>query len=119
MKKELKKVIDFHNKFNALINSTPQLIDSQRSNLRYKLMKEEVEEYIKWVQKWDIENITKELCDILYTVYWTIVEHWLQDKIEDCFDEVHKSNMSKTYDIWKMKKWDDYKEADIKKVLKK
>ncbi len=64
-----------------------------------------------------IENVAKELADILYAVYGTILEHGLQDKIEDIFEEVHRSNMSKDYHEYKMIKGQNYFKADVKKFF--
>lgn len=80
-------------------------------------MKDEVEEYLAGAENGDIENIAKELADILYAVYGTILEHGLQDKIEAIFKEVHRSNMSKDYHEYKMIKGENYVEADIKKFF--
>jgi predicted HAD superfamily Cof-like phosphohydrolase len=91
MKKEINLVRDFHNKFKAPVLEKPSLIPEDRFSLRYKLMRDEVEEYLEGVEKGDIKNIAKELSDILYTVYETILEHGLQDIIEGVFEEVHKS----------------------------
>lgn len=119
MNDQLALVIAFHKKFWALVGESPSLIPQDRSNNRYNLMKEEVEEYYKWVQNNDIENIAKELADILYTVYGTIIEHGLQNVIFDVFEEVHKSNMSKDYHKYKLIKWPNYFKADIKRFFTK
>ncbi len=117
MKKQLQQVQEFHEKFHCGIQEKPWLIEKNRYNHRYELMKEEVKEYLEWVQKWDLENVAKELADILYSVYGTIIEHWLQDRMEDIFSEVHNSNMSKDYAEYKMLKWKNYFKADVKKYL--
>ena len=117
MKKQLDLVKEFHEKFKALISGKPSLIPEDRSSNRYRLMKDEVEEYLAGVQNRDIENVAKELADILYAVYGTILEHGLQDKIEAIFEEVHKSNMSKGYHEYKMIKGPDYFKADVKKFF--
>lgn len=119
MEKALELVKQFHKKFKSPILDKPSLIPEDRSNLRYKLMKDEVEEYPLGVKNGDLENIAKELADVLYTVYGTILEHGLQDKFEEIFEEVHKSNMSKDYDEYKMIKGPGYFKADIKKILDK
>jgi predicted HAD superfamily Cof-like phosphohydrolase len=80
-------------------------------------MKEEVEEYLQEIQKNSLADVAKELADILYTVYGTILEHGLQDKMPDVFEEVHRSNMSKDYAEYKMVKGKDYFKADIKKFF--
>ncbi len=118
MKKEIDLVKEFHEKFKVLIFDGPSLITKDRSNNRYRLMKDEVEEYFAGVQNGDIENIAKELVDILYVVYGTILEHGLQDKIEAIFEEAHRSNMSKDYHGYKMIKGPNYLKPDIKKFLK-
>jgi len=117
MKKQLNLVKKFHKKFKALVSNKPTLIPKDRSENRYNLMKSEVEEYLEGIKKRDIENIAKELADILYTAYGTILEHGLQDKIEDIFEEVHKSNMSKDYHEYKMIKGKNYFKSDIKKFF--
>lgn len=67
-----------------------------------------------------MENIAKELADILYTVYGTIIEHGLQDKIEEIFEEVHHSNMSKEIKEGqeKLYKGENYREANIRQFFK-
>ena len=117
MKKQITLAKEFHEKFRALVSDSPSLIPKDRSDNRYRLMKEEVEEYLVGVQNGDIENIAKELCDILYAVYGTILEHGLQDNIEAIFEEVHRSNMSKDYHEYKMVKGPNYVKADIKKFF--
>ena len=117
MRKQIALVKKFHEKFRVLVSDSPCLIPQDRSNNRYRLMKDEVEEYLTGAQSGDIENIAKELCDILYTVYGTILEHGLQDQIEEIFEEVHRSNMSKDYHEYKMIKGPDYFKPDIKKFF--
>lgn len=113
MKTQLDLVKAFHQKFRALINENPSLIPQERYELRYRLMKEEVEEYLAGAQNGDLENIAKELGDILFTVFGTIVEHGLQDKMEAVFDEVCRSNMSKDYHEHKMIKGPTYSPANV------
>lgn len=73
MQKELDLVKAFHEKFNVLVSQNPALIPKDRAENRFRLMKEEIEEYLNGTKHNDIENIAKELCDILYAVYGTIV----------------------------------------------
>ncbi|MGM5483510.1 MAG: MazG nucleotide pyrophosphohydrolase domain-containing protein [Nanobdellota archaeon] len=118
MKKQLDQVREFHKKFKVLISEKPSLIPEDRSENRYCLMKDEVEEYLKGVKNKDMENVAKELADILYAVYGTILEHGLQNKMEEIFSEVHNSNMSKEYHKYKMIKGSNYFKANVKKFLK-
>lgn len=117
MKKQLSLVTSFHKKFRAPVAKKPTLIPEDRIALRYQLMKEEVDEYASGAKKGDIQNVAKELADILYSVYGTILEHGLQDTIEAIFQEVHRSHMTKEYNQYKMIKGTKYKEADIKKFF--
>ncbi|MBP9711565.1 MAG: nucleoside triphosphate pyrophosphohydrolase family protein [Candidatus Pacebacteria bacterium] len=117
MHKELDLVRQFHEKFQTPVLEQPSLIPEDRFLNRYKLMHDEVEEYLKGTQNGDLENVAKELADILYTVYGTILEHGLQDKMEEIFEEVHNSNMSKDYHEYKMVKGQSYFKADLGKFL--
>lgn len=117
MKKELALVAAFHEKFHAPVAPHPTRIPEDRSELRHRLMNEEVKEYLTGVQAEDLENIAKELADVLYATYGTILEHGLQDHMEEIFAEVHRSNMSKDYSEYKMVKGENYTPADIKKYL--
>ncbi len=117
MRKQMDSVKEFHAKYKVLISKNPSLIAEDRYNNRYRLMKDEVDEYLEGARNGDLENIAKELADILYAVYGTILEHGLQDKMEDIFAEVHRSNMSKDYHEYKPVKGAGYFKADIKKYL--
>lgn len=118
MKRELQLVKEFHDKFGQPVLGQPTLIPADRSENRYRLMRDEVLEYWQGVQSGDLENVAKELSDILYAVYGTILEHGLQKQIEDIFTEVHRSNMSKDYHEYKMVKGQSYCKADVRKFLK-
>lgn len=117
MKNELQMVKDFHSKFGYALNENPTLIDKDKATVRHKIMKEEVEEYLAGAESDDLPNIAKELCDILYTTYGTIVAHGLQDVITEVFAEVHQSNMSKEINkeatTTKPVKGPDYFEPDL------
>ena len=110
-------VKEFHEKFGGLVGEEPRLVSLERGEFRYRLMKEEVDEYLEGVVNGDLENVAKELADILYTVFGTVIEHGLQDKIFDVFLEVHKSNMSKKASSLKAVKGDGFVEADVGGVL--
>jgi predicted HAD superfamily Cof-like phosphohydrolase len=63
--------------------------------LRHNLMKEENEEYLEAAQQGDLVEIADALGDMLYILCGTILKHGLQDKIEEVFEEIQRSNMSK------------------------
>jgi predicted HAD superfamily Cof-like phosphohydrolase len=96
MKKQLDKTQDFNQAFkigNAPI--APFLITEKESKLRFDLMKEENDEYLEACEKNDLVEIADALGDQLYILCGTILKHGLQHKIEEVFDEIHRSNMSK------------------------
>jgi len=96
MKNQIKAVELFHTKFGAPVRSFKKAdIPEDRKVLRFNLMKEENEEYQEAVQKNDIVGIADALGDMMYILCGTIIEHGLQSKIEEVFDEIQRSNMSK------------------------
>jgi predicted HAD superfamily Cof-like phosphohydrolase len=58
-------------------------------------MKEENEEYLEAAKSNDLVEIADALGDQLYILFGTILKHGLEYKIEEVYDEIHKSNMSK------------------------
>lgn len=96
MKKQLDAVKEFHSAFGLGISEQPKADLGEAVNiLRFNLMKEENEEYLEAVQNNDLTEIADALGDMLYILCGTIIEHGLQHKIEEVFDEIQRSNMSK------------------------
>jgi len=96
MKKQLESVKLFHQSFGLGVSETPKADLGHNVNiLRFNLMKEENEEYLEAVNNHDIVEIADALGDMLYILCGTILEHGLQHKIEEVFDELQRSNMSK------------------------
>jgi predicted HAD superfamily Cof-like phosphohydrolase len=96
MQKQINAVKEFHTAFGLGVSETPKGDLGEAINmLRYNLMKEENEEYLEAVQNNDKVEIADALGDMLYILCGTIIEHGLQHKIEEVFDEIQRSNMSK------------------------
>jgi predicted HAD superfamily Cof-like phosphohydrolase len=95
MKKQLQQLWDFQSAYNSTKNTTPTLIEPDDYFLRYNLGKEELLEYLDACNNDDLVEITDALADQLYILLGTMISHGLQGVIEDVFDEVHRSNMSK------------------------
>lgn len=96
MKKRIAAVHDFHTAFKLGIKNTPTAnIGEDRNMLRFNLMKEENEEYLEAAQNSDLVEVADALGDMLYILCGTIIEHGMQDKIEEVFTEIQRSNMSK------------------------
>lgn len=96
MKKRIAAVHKFHTAFGLGINDKPVAdLGETRNTLRYNLMKEENEEYFEAAQNNDLIEVADALGDMLYILCGTIIEHGMQHKIEEVFDEIQRSNMSK------------------------
>lgn len=96
MQKQLDAVKLFHTSFGLGVSSEIKgTLGEAKNNLRFNLMKEENEEYLEAVQNNDVVEIADALGDMLYILCGTILEHGLQHKIEEVFDEIQRSNMSK------------------------
>lgn len=95
MKETIKKVEVFHEAFKQKNGAGPMLLLTEESDLRHRLMAEENNEYLEACDKEDIVEIADALGDQLYILCGTILKHGLQHKIEEVFNEIHLSNMSK------------------------
>lgn len=86
------RVQEFHEVYGQTVGdkTTPALNDLA---LRLKLINEEFEEVKEAIEHEGIEQVAKELTDLLYVVYGTGVAMGLD--LDECFRRVHASNMSK------------------------
>ena len=125
MKNQVSAVQLFHKTFGAPIGVEPQLISKERNDLRYELMREENQEYIDACNSNDMVEVADALGDMLYILCGTIVEHGMQHKIEQVFNEIQASNMSKLDEAGnpiyredgKILKGKNYFKPNIKKIL--
>ena len=127
IKKELDSVKLFHKKFNIdYLNEPKANIREEIKQLRFKLMEEENLEYLKATKENDLVEIADALGDMLYILCGTIISHGLQNKIEEIFQEIQSSNMSKLgkngkpiyREDGKVLKGPNYFKPDIRKILK-
>jgi predicted HAD superfamily Cof-like phosphohydrolase len=95
MKKQLQQLWQFQRAYNSTHNTKPTLLTQDESELRYRLGKEELDEYLDACTNNDLIEVADALADQLYILLGTMVAHGMVDVIEDIFDEVHRSNMSK------------------------
>jgi predicted HAD superfamily Cof-like phosphohydrolase len=96
---KIKHVEKFHDVFKIGNRYTPTAdVSENEYMLRYNLIKEENEEYLEACKNKDIVEIADALGDQLYILFGTILRHGLQYKIEEVFDEIQRSNMSKLDD---------------------
>ena len=127
IKKEIDSVKLFHKKFNIdYLNAPKANIPLETKKLRFKLMEEENLEYLKATKENNLVEIADALGDMLYILCGTIISHGLQDKIEEIFQEIQSSNMSKLgengkpiyREDGKVLKGPNYFKPDIGKILK-
>ena len=75
------------------INTKPSFPDEKIVQLRYNLIKEELDELSSAIKDKDIIEVADALTDLLYVVYGA-GHSWGID-LDKCFAEVQRSNMSK------------------------
>ena len=93
---KLKAVQEFHESFGLGIQHKPiAKLDDDKLKLRFNLMAEENEEYLEAAKNNDLTEVADALGDMLYILCGTILEHGMQYKIEEVFNEIQRSNMSK------------------------
>ncbi len=128
MKDKIDAVAEFHRVFGLNMKDTPTADLGMSTNLlRYKLMREENEEYLEAANNNDLVEVADALGDMLYILCGTIVEHGLQHKIDEVFQEIQRSNMSKLgndgkpiyREDGKVLKGPQYFQPDIKAILSK
>lgn len=126
MKKRIAAVHEFHSAFGLGINNKPVAdLGEPKNLLRFNLMKEENEEYLEAANANDLTEVADALGDMLYILCGTIIEHGMQHKIEEVFEEIQRSNMSKLgndgkpifREDGKVLKGPNYFRPDIKKIL--
>ena len=118
----------FHESFGINNENEPQSdIGKSTIDLRYKLMREENEEYWDAAKDNDLVEIADALGDQLYILCGTILAHGMQHKIVEVFEEIQKSNMSKLgadgkpiyREDGKVMKGPNYFKPNIKSILEK
>jgi predicted HAD superfamily Cof-like phosphohydrolase len=96
MKNKIKAVKEFHNSFGLGVSENMIADLGEAKNiLRFNLMDEENKEYLEAAQNNDLVEVADALGDMLYILCGTILEHGMQYKIEEVFNEIQRSNMSK------------------------
>jgi len=84
---------DFMEAFGQEVLDRPTLPSSDLAKLRLELIREEFEELTVATNAMDIIEIADALTDILYVVYGA--GHAFGIDLDSCYEEVHRSNMSK------------------------
>lgn len=126
LQEKIKMVALFHDTFKIGNRETPTSNIGDEAKLRHRLMSEENEEYLEACENNDLVEIADALGDQLYILLGTILRHGMQDKIDEVFNEIQKSNMSKLdengepifREDGKILKGSSYFKPDIASILK-
>ena len=87
------KVKTFMQIFGQEVKNKPSFPDPKIQNLRFELIKEELEELKVALDQKNLKEVADALTDILYVTYGA--GHAFGMDLDKCFDEVQASNMSK------------------------
>ena len=87
------KVKTFMETFGQEVKTKSSFSTDKINNLRYDLIKEELEELRVAMENKDLLEVADALTDILYVTYGA--GHAFGIDLDKCFDEVQNSNMSK------------------------
>ena len=118
------KVKTFMQTFGQDVKSSPAFSTDKIYDLRYKLIKEELDELKQALDNKDLLEVADALTDILYVTYGA--GHAFGIDLDKCFDEVQNSNMSKLgsdgkpiyNDAGKVMKGPDYFKPDLSQFIK-
>ena len=96
MKNKINCVKLFHESFGLGVSEEMKAdLGEAKNTLRFNLMDEENNEYLEAATNNDMIEVADALGDMLYILCGTILEHGMQYKIEEVFNEIQRSNMSK------------------------
>ncbi len=87
------KVGLFMTTFGQEVKKKPSLSTDKINNLRINLIQEELSEFMEAISNRDLKEAADALTDILYVTYGA--GHAFGINLDNCFDEVQRSNMSK------------------------
>ena len=118
------KVKIFMKTFGQEVKSKSSLSSEKINSLRLSLIQEELDELKKAIQDKDIVEVADALTDILYVTYGA--GHAFGIDLDQCFNEVQNSNMSKLGDNGKpiynengkVMKGPNYFKPDLSKYVK-
>ena len=117
------KVGTFMKTFGQEVKTKPSLSTKKINKLRIELIKEELEELTEAMNNRDLLEVADALTDILYVTYGA--GHAFGIDLDQCFEEVQNSNMSKLdengkpiyNDSGKVMKGPNYFKPDLSKFV--
>lgn len=117
------KVKTFMNTYGQDVKEKAEFPDNKIVQLRIDLIEEELNELKEAIKNKDIVEVADALTDILYVTYGA--GHSFGVNLDECFDEVQRSNMSKLgedgkpiyNDSGKVMKGPNYFAPNLKKIV--
>jgi len=83
----------FMKTFGQMVRTKPQFPEEKTMQLRYDLIKEELNELEQAMKTKDLKEVADALTDILYVTYGAGYAYGIN--LDKCFKEVQRANMSK------------------------
>ena len=113
----------FMKTFGQMVRTKPQFPDEETMQLRYDLIKEELNELEQAMKTKDLKEVADALTDILYVTYGAGYAYGIN--LDKCFKEVQRANMSKLgndgkpiyNEKGKVMKGPNYLEPNLKKFV--
>ena len=113
----------FMETFGQIVRTKPQFPDEKTMQLRYDLIKEELNELEQAMKTRNLKEIADALTDILYVTYGAGFAYGID--LDKCFKEVQRANMSKLgtdgkpiyNEKGKVMKGPNYSEPNLKKFV--
>ena len=117
------KVKTFMNTYGQDVKEKAEFPENKIVQLRIDLIEEELNEFKEAIKNKDIVEVADALTDILYVTYGA--GHSFGVNLDECFDEVQRSNMSKLgedgkpiyNDSGKVMKGPNYFAPNLKKIV--
>ena len=110
--------------FGQMVRTKPQFPDEKTMQLRYDLIKEELNELEHAMKTKNLKEVADALTDILYVTYGAGYAYGID--LDKCFKEVQRANMSKLgtdgkpiyNEKGKVMKGPNYSEPNLKQFVK-
>ena len=114
----------FMKTFGQMVKTKPQFPDEKTMQLRFDLIKEELNELEQAMKNKNLKEIADALTDILYVTYGAGYAYGID--LDKCFKEVQRANMSKLgvdgkpiyNEKGKVMKGPNYSEPNLKQFVK-
>ena len=127
MKEQCEKVKEFQTAFGQPVANRLNMLTSERCDLRHRILQEEVNELYSALFYNNHVEVADAIIDCIYILLGTAIEVGITgEQLEQCFAEVHRSNMSKLDDNGqpvlrqdgKITKGANYSAPNLKPIIK-